>query len=252
MQEKDNSAVQLKRLSADTGFYTNVFKKTEKIVAAIVYILSHTNKRQADNTHIQKIKDRVFVVHESLLETLALQQQEARERLLDFQYELAGLESVLRVGEAGGIISQEVMSLLSNELDLVQRFINNHYTKSDGYSIDINTDVSNMLGTSAGNAKESTSNKQTAPRAPRKQRVQIPAGDISTDAYLVYSQMTDRAERIKTVLDAKPQATIKDIAEVITDVSEKTIQRELNSLIEKGQVVREGERRWSRYSTVKN
>jgi len=48
--------------------------------------------------------------------------------------------------------------------------------------------------------------------------VNIPAGDISTDAYLVYSQLTDRAERIKTVLEAKPQATIKDIAEVITDV----------------------------------
>lgn len=87
--------------------------------------------------------------------------------------------------------------------------------------------------------------------ASRQRRVNIPAGDISTDAYLVYSQLTDRAERIKTVLEAKPQATIKDIAEVITDVSEKTIQRELNSLIEKGQVVREGERRWSKYSVSK-
>jgi DeoR/GlpR family transcriptional regulator of sugar metabolism len=81
--------------------------------------------------------------------------------------------------------------------------------------------------------------------------VQIPAGDISSDAYMVYSQMTDRAERIKTVLEAKPHATIKDISEIITDVSEKTIQRELNSLIEKGQVQREGERRWSRYSVSK-
>jgi len=54
---------------------------------------------------------------------------------------------------------------------------------------------------------------------------------------MVYSQLTDRAERIKTVLEAKPQATIKDVSEIITDVSEKTIQRELNSLIEKGQIV---------------
>ncbi len=86
---------------------------------------------------------------------------------------------------------------------------------------------------------------------PRRRPVQIPQGDISSDAYMVYSQLTDRAERIKTVLEAKPQATIKDIAEIITDVSEKTIQRELNSLIEKGQVLREGERRWSRYSVKK-
>ena len=94
--------------------------------------------------------------------------------------------------------------------------------------------------------------KSTAPKpkTSRPKKVNIPAGDISTDAYLVYSQMTDRAERIKTVLEAKPQASVKDIAEVITDVSEKTIQRELNSLIEKGQVVREGERRWSRYSVA--
>jgi DeoR/GlpR family transcriptional regulator of sugar metabolism len=69
---------------------------------------------------------------------------------------------------------------------------------------------------------------------------------------MVYSQLTDRADRIKTVLEAKPEATVKDVAEIITDVSEKTIQRELNSLIEKGQVVREGERRWSKYSVVKD
>ena len=67
---------------------------------------------------------------------------------------------------------------------------------------------------------------------------------------MVYSQLVDRASRIKTVLEAKPAATIKDISEVITDVSEKTIQRELNSLIEKGQVIREGERRWSKYSVA--
>jgi predicted transcriptional regulator len=82
-------------------------------------------------------------------------------------------------------------------------------------------------------------------------RITIPAGDISSDAHLVYSQLTDRGERIKTVLEAKPEATIKDISEIITDVSEKTIQRELNSLIEKGQVMRQGERRWSRYSIAR-
>jgi predicted HTH transcriptional regulator len=98
------------------------------------------------------------------------------------------------------------------------------------------------------NTQTASKPKSTTTRA---KRVRIPEGDISSDAYLVYSQLTDRAERIKTVLEAKPQASIKDIAEVITDVSEKTIQRELNSLIEKGQVIREGERRWSKYSVAK-
>jgi DeoR/GlpR family transcriptional regulator of sugar metabolism len=75
--------------------------------------------------------------------------------------------------------------------------------------------------------------------------------DLSSDAILVYSELNDRTSRIRTVLDAKPNATIKDLSEIITDVSSKTIQRDLNSLIESGEVIRQGERRWSTYSVVK-
>ena len=41
--------------------------------------------------------------------------------------------------------------------------------------------------------------------------------------------------------------SIKDISKVVQNCSEKTIQRELNILIEQGVVKREGERRWSTY-----
>jgi DeoR/GlpR family transcriptional regulator of sugar metabolism len=68
----------------------------------------------------------------------------------------------------------------------------------------------------------------------------------------VYSALSDRTTRIKTVLEAKPNATIKDLKDIITDVSSKTIQRDLNSLIESGEVIREGERRWSTYSLKSN
>ena len=123
--------------------------------------------------------------------------------------------------------------------------INNHFTKTEGFVF--NASEQSLPG---GTTTKQTT-KKSVTRKERPKKVAIPEGDISSDAYLVYSQLTDRAERIKTVLEAKPQASIKDIAEVITDVSEKTIQRELNSLIEKGQVIREGERRWSKYSVAR-
>ncbi|MDP4020608.1 MAG: hypothetical protein Q8P58_01000 [Candidatus Adlerbacteria bacterium] len=41
--------------------------------------------------------------------------------------------------------------------------------------------------------------------------------------------------------------SIKDISKVVQGCSEKTIQRELNTMIEQGVVAREGERRWSTY-----
>ncbi len=41
--------------------------------------------------------------------------------------------------------------------------------------------------------------------------------------------------------------TIKDITKLFTDVSEKTIQRELTEMLQKGQIKKTGEKRWSRY-----
>jgi hypothetical protein len=43
------------------------------------------------------------------------------------------------------------------------------------------------------------------------------------------------------------RASIRDISKVVTDCSEKTIQRELATLIAQGLVRKEGERRWSVY-----
>lgn len=56
-----------------------------------------------------------------------------------------------------------------------------------------------------------------------------------------------RARILKLVKDNK-EVTIKDIATHFSDFSEKTIQRELVSLVESGVLKKFGERRWSRYT----
>ncbi len=59
---------------------------------------------------------------------------------------------------------------------------------------------------------------------------------------------THRQEQILSILKGQSNLTIKDFSKVIKDCSEKTIQRELLELVEKGVIKKEGERRWSRYS----
>ena len=248
MQNEKDNTIQIKRLSSNTNYYNNVFKKTEKIVSVTFYILSETKTNTNIETHIQTIRDRALKTHELSLETLTLQPHEQHEGLLHFQYGLVALESTLRVAQTAGVIPQDIFMLLADQIDSVLRYINNHYLQNEGISVE---ELTETIVTKSSPKQTAARTQSSAPVASRQKRVNIPAGDISTDAYLVYSQLTDRADRIKTVLEAKPQATVKDISEVITDVSEKTIQRELNSLIEKGQVIREGERRWSRYSVVK-
>ena len=56
-----------------------------------------------------------------------------------------------------------------------------------------------------------------------------------------------RARILKLVKDNR-EVTIKDIATHFADLSEKTIQRELVSLVESGVLKKFGERRWSRYA----
>lgn len=63
-------------------------------------------------------------------------------------------------------------------------------------------------------------------------------------------QQIDRKKKIIEIIKDFREVTIKDISNRIQDCSEKTIQRDLLDMVEKGQLKKEGERRWSRYSLV--
>ena len=58
----------------------------------------------------------------------------------------------------------------------------------------------------------------------------------------------ERRQIILNLLDNKEKVGVKDVVDVIRDCSEKTIQRELLSLVKQGVLKKEGERRWSVYS----
>lgn len=74
------------------------------------------------------------------------------------------------------------------------------------------------------------------------------------------TSLSDRQDRTSKILSlikdnkninlAEGGVSIKDISLGITDCSEKTIQRELNTLISKGQIKKTGSKRWSRYSVI--
>ena len=56
-----------------------------------------------------------------------------------------------------------------------------------------------------------------------------------------------RHEDILKILKQKSDAKIGDVSALIKDCGTKTIQRDLNELVKKGLVVKEGDRRWSTY-----
>jgi len=58
----------------------------------------------------------------------------------------------------------------------------------------------------------------------------------------------DRAKVILSLLGGGVELTIKDITNHLKGISEKTVQRELLSMVAKGILKKKGERRWSKYS----
>ena len=59
-----------------------------------------------------------------------------------------------------------------------------------------------------------------------------------------------RQDTILSFINDRKSAVIKDIVSLFPDVSEKTIQRELNKLVENGKITKRGSKRWSVYMAV--
>ncbi len=232
-----HSLIQFNTLSASEDFYNNVFKKTERIVSATFYILSFIESSKTADTLITMLKDRATALHSANLSVLTVREGDDA-ALRPLQYELAALESTLTILTGARLFGGGVVATLEDEIDQVLRYLKHRVI---GVSDSLPARSSHTVSRGA------TERTLTPPR-PRRVPPNIPKNDMSSDAILVYSDLGERTTRIKTVLEAKPEATIKDLTDIITDVSAKTIQRDLNSLIERGEVIRQGERRWSKYS----
>ncbi len=91
-----------------------------------------------------------------------------------------------------------------------------------------------------------TSNQNSDPKA-----LSISKGQTNTAEQKKYLK-NSRKESILNLLKNKESLTIRDFSNNIKDCSEKTIQRELLSLVTLGVLKKEGERRWSRYAVATN
>ncbi len=221
-----------KRLVQDDEYYKFIFKKTEKIISVIFFVSNNVDKEQKDSTLIRDVLDAARVAHNAVLATLDVRTHLAEESIRTAAHSLIALDSKLRVSATVGVISPDVLHVLSSEIDAVLRGVNKYLVRTSAFD-DLNYRVAPA--------------RETAPRA-RTERPSVMSRSETESPVSAKSGDQDRRERIKVVLSAKGEATIKDISDIITDVSSKTIQRELNAMIEDNLVKRQGERRWSKYS----
>ncbi|MCF7815488.1 MAG: hypothetical protein K9M10_00210 [Candidatus Pacebacteria bacterium] len=212
----------------DTEYYKYIFKKTEKMSCAVFYILrSDPTNRQTDSV-VNDLETAAQDLLDASLESLRSTSSTIEKKAMNVRYMLMRFESKLRVAHAARHLSVDLLEVFLHEIDSVQRSLKK-YTEP-----------------SARNPLEVAEIQYENARGKRTMRARIETAiqkdDMGTEQVIV-----GRRERVLSVLKDKGEATIKDIVGVVTDCSEKTIQRELTSLIKDNVILREGERRWSKY-----
>lgn len=230
---------QFKKLLHNDNYYKQIFKKTEKIVSVIFYILNNIDVEKKSETHVSNIAGKAHFVHENALRTLEVKPASSKEVLEQFAQAFIGLDSTLRIASVSGVITAEVMNVLTSEIDVVLRGLRTYLQDSGLQDSSFFDQLTASMTTATKPTPKTPPRSSTPASALISSGVQRPPQANST---------IDRRDRIRTILEAKGEATIKDISEIITDCSEKTIQRELNAMIEDNVVKRQGERRWSKYS----
>ncbi len=226
----------------NAAYYKFIFKKTEKIVCAVFYIVNESEKKRHD-TVSESLKIVAKKTLDEVITTLSYTSRELQEKLQDLSASYVALQSNMRVAHASGTLDLVVVDMLCLEIDLVLKTLRSFSTPSVYNPFDLSVE-------------SATGDVQKEARVPAA-RISTASQTFSQDTVKVRSlkednkgQTTGRRQTIKDILATHGNATIKDISAKIQDCSEKTLQRELISMIKDGLVHKEGERRWSRYSLV--
>lgn len=242
MEAKQTSTKgQLPELLADEAeYFKYIFKKTEKIICAVFYILRTHNNFDQKDTLVLETERAVQRLMDSAFGGLRASYAYRNTHLDNLSFGLLEIETRLRILSSAQLLQTDLLDVFLHEIDSVQRTIK-RYRKHDVINPIFDTAIESAL-TGSSTRRERVFRQQNGVSATR---VDIEATHTNTRTLL-----PNRRERIIAILKDKGEATIKDISEHITDCSEKTVQRELIDLIKDNKVVRYGERRWSKYSAL--
>ena len=229
----------------DIGLFNNgnylvySYKKAEKIVSAI-YIVTNLIK---DSDPLKwELRESSMSFLASLMTLNGIESIDRNRLLQSFFNVSVQLISFLNISFVSGIISNMNSSMIINELEKLIEYIRNEsksFMDSTGFIL---SDSFFATDIKVENSNISTQNYKghSTPKV---------ISNIDKNQFTnVKDKKNSRKDNIIDLLRKGSDLTIKDFVKVINDCSEKTIQRELIQLVEKGIVVKKGERRWSTYS----
>jgi len=258
------------------------YKKAEKLITATYLVTNHINKNESLRTRVRDMASELLSDTMELRNNFtmhgdgALGEVTMRVRLI-----LSSLDTL----QASGFISMTNLQVLKNAYT---DFVQNISAMAQGSVSDSVVLTSDYFSTQSSTSPQQTKQKQT-PRfnlnvekghrgtvrrvgvVPLRKGVRrgevVPlrkevGGSAPANARVPLSSRrnnfqtkppaknNDRAQTIIDFIAKRGSASTGDIAQLITDCSSKTLQRDLTKLVAAGTLKKEGEKRWTKYSLV--
>lgn len=203
-----------------------IYKKTERLAKAI-HLITPAFATAAT------LRNRLDGIAVGLVDAAILPPGAAKEA---FSRELLALSSVLAIAQSGGLLSPMNSTLIADEAHALLAEIAAY--EEPRLFLDDSPTLADLAKSAGRRIPSAGSARARATRSPSSAKGHIK--DIKDN--------TARQDAIVSVIRDKGTVYIKDISTVVREISEKTIQRELQKLVQEGVVVRQGSRRWTAYS----
>lgn len=226
-----------------------LYKKTEKLVSALYLLSSFISDKEPVKWQMREAGINL------LSHSLSLSDRSSSERMLAYtNFVSTGLKflSFLEVSYLGGIISEMNYNILKYEFETLIKTAETGEKGSDAKGHIFPKNFFEVPVTA------NTQNIQSTISAPITSKGQVNLSDKNTGAKPIrQTNVVEKVNRVSAInrqdiiidlLKKNSELGIKDFTMSIKDCSEKTIQRELVSLVSKGLIKKDGEKRWSRYS----
>lgn len=232
-------------LFGDNHACAHAYKRTEKILLAIHLVTNLVPEKEPAR---KAIRDKSIHTLSDMLQLRSGFNSVGSEQLNHVVASVYEMISLLNILHVAGFVSDMNLEVLKRELRSLIVFLREAESTGTAEKVMINDDhfktEKSIKGHTLKDSYMSFNKKDTS----KKTYTNGNRHDSKKT-----TQASSRSERRSTILNLikdKKTVNIKDISTVITDCSEKTLQRELISLVRDGVLKKEGERRWSVYSLL--
>lgn len=214
-----------------------IYKKAERLAKA-VHLIAPAFKQS--HFHV----DRLNRISVSIVDAALLPPAEAKDALAR---DLLSLSSLLSIARTSGLLSPMNADLVSREAQLLLEEVASYEEPRMALE-----ESSTLAELARAATTRGAHERHVSPARPAEEEAAGTTRPLGHSKGQIKDtppteKKTGRRDAIIASLRGKGPSYIKDISTLIREVSEKTIQRELQTLVEEGIVTRSGERRWTTY-----